>query len=246
MAKAIDDVGLSSTDMIEITVGSGCSGQAPFHGVPSAIPGTIQAEDFDIGGEGVAYQDADAGNNGGQYRTLEDVDIENCSDAGGGYNVGWMANNEWLEYAVDVAIPGEYQIDVRVASYTTGGNFHVEFDGEDKTGNIHVPVTGWWQNWVTVSSVATLSAGVQTMRFVNADAADEYNLNYFNYALLYPLGDFDRDGDVDLADFASMPDCLTGPENEPATGDCDSFDYDTDADVDLADFAEFQQALTRR
>ena len=78
-AKAIDDVGGSGTDTINITVGAGC-GQMPFYGTPFAIPGRIQAEDFDTGGESVAYHDEDTGNNGNQYRTLEDVDIQECSD----------------------------------------------------------------------------------------------------------------------------------------------------------------------
>lgn len=232
-AKAIDDAGLSGTDTIDITVGGGCDGQEPFHGAPAAIPGTIQAEDFDTGGEAVAYQDADAGNNGGQYRPLEDVDIENCSDAGGGYNVGWMASGEWLEYTVDVATAGEYRIDVRVASNTTGGNFHIEFDGEDKTGAINVPVTGGWQNWITVSVTARLSAGVRTMRFVNADAADEFNLNHFTYVLLYPDGDIDYDGDVDLSDLAMLL------ANYGATSGAayEDGDLDGDGDVDLGDLA---------
>ena len=47
----------------------------PFGGTAWTIPGTIQAEDFDDGGEGMAYHDASAGNDGGQYRS-SDVDIE--------------------------------------------------------------------------------------------------------------------------------------------------------------------------
>jgi hypothetical protein len=93
-AKAIDDVGGSGTDTINITVGIGC-GQLPFHGSPSAIPGKIETEDFDTGGEGVAYHDNDAGNNGNQYRTLEGVDIQNCTDTGGG-TMGWTNRvNGW-------------------------------------------------------------------------------------------------------------------------------------------------------
>ncbi len=240
LARAHDDDGLFGTHAIDITVGDGCDGQAPFHGAPVALPGVIQAEDFDLGGEGIAYHDASAGNNGGQYRTDEDVDIENCAETGGGYNVGWMANNEWLEYTVDVALAGAYRIDFRVASNTTGGNFHVEFDGADKTGNVHVPATGGWQNWVTVSATAQLSAGGQTLRFVNADSADEYNINYFDCVLLYPQGDFDRDGDVDATDFTFLPGCLTGASGGPAAGDCGHFDFDADTDVDLDDVGALQ------
>ncbi|MBW8002184.1 MAG: family 16 glycosylhydrolase [Planctomycetes bacterium] len=184
MAKAIDDAGLANSDTISITVGTGCSGQQPYNGSPEAIPGQIEAEDYDTGGEGVAYHDNDGGNNGGQYRPLEAVDIENCSE--GGYNIGWMSNSEWIEYTVNVATAGEYTIEVRVASNTTGGNFHLEFDGTDETGNISVPSTGGWQNWTTVSATATLSAGTQIMRFANANSGDEYNINYYNFVYNAP------------------------------------------------------------
>src|SRR6202040_61058 len=53
----------------------------PFTGTPSAVPGTIQAEDFDNGGEGLAYHDTTAGNAGRAYRTT-DVDIGTIAAGG--------------------------------------------------------------------------------------------------------------------------------------------------------------------
>ncbi|GJM25824.1 MAG: hypothetical protein DHS20C16_22390 [Phycisphaerae bacterium] len=244
-ARAIDDAGLITTDTIAIVVGSGCTGQSPFSGSPSVVPGKIEAEDFDHGGTGVAYLDSDQTNNGGQYRPLEEVDIEVCADAGGGFDVGWMASGEWLEYSVNVAAAGEYQIDIRVASETTGGNFHIEFDGVDKTGNINVPATLGWQNWVTVSSNTDLSKGAQTMRFANQNAAGEYNVNFFDFTLLHPLGDIDRDGDIDFADYVLLENCLTGPGGSvPPTGctpaQFGEADLDDSGTVDAKDFAKFQ------
>ena len=67
VAKAIDDGGGFSTDTAEITVGSGC-GQAPYGGSALVLPVKIEAEDFDVGGEGVAYHDLNSGNEGNQYR----------------------------------------------------------------------------------------------------------------------------------------------------------------------------------
>jgi beta-glucanase (GH16 family) len=174
-AKAIDNVGGSGTDTINITVGLGC-GQSPYYGTPSAIPGTIQAENFDLGGEGVAYHDTTSGNSGNQYRTLENVDIENCTDTGGGYNIGWMGTGEWLEYTVNVSGAGNYTLEARVSATAAGKTFYVEFNGVNKTGNITVPNTGGWQNWTTVSVPVSLSAGTQIMRFVSNSA--DFNLNY--------------------------------------------------------------------
>ena len=179
VARAIDDQSAFGEDAVEITVGSGC-GQAPFHGTPFALPARIEAEDFDLGGEGVAYHDTDPGNNGARYRLAEAVDIQDCSDVGGGYNLGWIYQVEWLEYTVDVPVAGTYTIDVRVASPSLGGTFHLEFAGVDRTGDVTVPPTGNWQAWTTVSTAATLPAGVQVMRFV--PTLQGFNLNSFEFA----------------------------------------------------------------
>lgn len=177
VARAIDNRGGVATDHVDITVGSGC-GQAPFLGTPFVFPTRVQAEDYDAGGEGVAYHDANSANNGGQYRPGEGVDIESCTDAGGGYNVGWVNPGEYVEYTVNVPVSGHYPIEARVASQSVGGTFHLAFNGTDKTGNVTVPATGGWQAWTTVSTSATLNAGPQVMRFV--PTAGEFNLNYFN------------------------------------------------------------------
>jgi beta-glucanase (GH16 family) len=180
-AKAIDDLGSSNTHTVHITVGTGC-GQQPFPdaGTPSVIPGRIQAENFDHGGEGLAYHDTSSGNSGNKYRTTDNVDIESCTDTGGGYNIGWMAAGEWLEYTVDVKYAGTYTLKARVAALDPGKTFYVAFDGVNKTGNLTVPDTNGWQNWNTVSKTVTLSAGVQIMRFYSNSA--DFNLNYIEIA----------------------------------------------------------------
>ena len=48
---------------------------------------------------------------------------------------------------------------------------------------------------------------------------------------------------MDLAAFALMPDCLSGPD-VPLPHECDTYDLDPDGDVDLADFAAFQTLFT--
>jgi hypothetical protein len=219
--------------------------QAPFLGQPHAIPGPVEAEDFDLGGEGVAYHDCDSTNSGGAYRPADAVDIETATE--GGYDVGWMCAGEWMEYSVDVLQAGPYLIEARVASQSTGGQFHLEFDGEDKTGDIVVPVTGGWQSWATVAATADLAAGEQIMRFVNASTTAEYNLNRFVLTAL-AREDINRDGDVDLADFVLFAECLAGPHVSlpPASCPADRFarcDFDTDTDVDLADFTLLQSAF---
>ena len=124
---------------------------APYLGTPVDLPGTIEAENFDNGGEGVAYHDESAGNSGGGYRAT-DVDVQPTIDAGGGYNVGWVGAGEWLNYTVTVATAGLYAMEVRVASLGAGGTFHLEVNGIDTTGAIVVPDTGSWQSWTPLVS----------------------------------------------------------------------------------------------
>ena len=153
------------------------AGQSAYpSGVAWAIPGTIQAEDYDLGGEGIAYHDNETANQGGQYRTGEAVDVQVSGDTGGGYNVGWTAANEWLEYTVNVATTGNYTLTERVASNSATGSFRIEFNGVDKTGTITTPNTGGWQTYQTLTQTVSLSAGTQVMRiyFLGNDT----NLNY--------------------------------------------------------------------
>jgi hypothetical protein len=138
----------------------------PYGGTPVSLPGTIQLENYDVGGEGVAYHDTTSGNTGAVYRT-NSVDIQASTDTGGGYNVGWTRAGEWLSYSVNVTAAGTYTIDARVASSGAGGTFHVEVNGVDKTGPMTVPNTGGWQTWVTISKTGVaLSAGPQVVRLV--------------------------------------------------------------------------------
>lgn len=58
-------------------------------------------------------------------------------------------------------------------------------------------------------------------------------------ALIGTPADFDRDGDVDLSDFAQFLACFNGPAAPPASAGCDATDLDHDGDVDLADFGVF-------
>ena len=86
------------------------SGQQSFGGAPWMVPGRIEAEDYDTGGQGIAYNDTTAGNSGGQYRT-DDVDIWYSSNPpkgtipaptppANGWSTRWMwpprASTSWI------------------------------------------------------------------------------------------------------------------------------------------------------
>jgi hypothetical protein len=153
----------------------------PFSGTPIVLPGTVEAEDFDNGGAGIAYFDDSPGNNGGAYRAT-DVDVQPTIDSGGGNNVGWAGEGEWLNYTVNVAAAGLYTLQVRVASLGGGGAFHLAVNGVDVTGSIAVPDTGGWQTWSTAERRdITLGAGVQTLRLVMDTAGESGAIGNFNW-----------------------------------------------------------------
>jgi hypothetical protein len=142
---------------------SGGGGSTPFYGTPASIPGTILTQDFDNGGEGIAYHDSTSGNTGGAYRQ-SGVDLESSAD--GGNNVGWIDAGEWLNYTVNVAASGSYTATFRVASSGQGGAFHLDVDGVNVSGSIGIPNTGGWQSWQSVAKTVTLSSGVHVARLV--------------------------------------------------------------------------------
>jgi len=147
-----------------------------------ALPGTVQFENYDIGGNDVAYHDTTAGNSGGVYRS-NSVDLQATTDSGGGYSLGWVKATEWMKYSVTVAAAGTYAVDVRVASNGAGGTFHLEVDGADATGPMSVPTTGGWQAWKTITKTGVaFSAGPHVVRVVmdaNGATGSIANFNWF-------------------------------------------------------------------
>jgi len=57
-------------------------------------------------------------------------------------------------------------------------------------------------------------------------------------------GDSEFDGDVDLIDYTTFAECMTGPGRVDRLCDCRFLDIDHDGDVDLGDFALFQNGFT--
>jgi len=96
-----------------------CSQTSPYQGNAAVIPGRIGAEDYDEGCAEQAYSDADVENVGNKYRN-DEVDIEAAQDSGGGYNLGWLRDGEWLDYTISVVTAGAYDINLRVASKGNG------------------------------------------------------------------------------------------------------------------------------
>jgi probable HAF family extracellular repeat protein len=137
----------------------------PYSGNPAAF-GLIQAENFDLGGQGSAYNDPGNLNRGGLYRPAEGVGIGAIPTAdGGGYFLGWTTPGETVNYTVSVAATGAYTLNFRVASAVSGGTFHLNVDGVNVTGKLTVPNTGDWNAYTIVSKTGVhLTAGVHVLQ----------------------------------------------------------------------------------
>ena len=120
---------------------------------PHQIPGTIESVHYDTGGEGIAYHDLEAANNGPGIRQNEGVDTEYSLGAG---NVGWTEDGEWLEYTIQPIADGLYDIEINLASIYNTGKFKILINGEDKAGVINVPNTNAWNTFkpLTIKNVS--------------------------------------------------------------------------------------------
>jgi hypothetical protein len=158
----------------------------PYLGTPAAVPGTIQAENFDEGNQLVAHYDLTPGNKGAAYRSTN-VDIGVASDDGGGYYVGWTPAGEWLKYTLNVAATGMYTLETRLANIGTGATFHIEVDGVALTGPIAVPDTGGWQSWRTITTPGiSLTAGRRVLRVVLDTGGSGGGVGNYNWFRLVP------------------------------------------------------------
>jgi poly(3-hydroxybutyrate) depolymerase len=175
--------GESSETQMYITV---LPPRGPYGGAAAVIPGVIEFENFDVGGNGYAYYDDSPGSETGvNYRAEEDVDIEEKS--GGGYNIGWATAGEWLEYTVNVSVSGTYNIDLDVACNGDDRTINLDIDGNTLASNISIPNTGDWQSWQikTVEGVA-LEAGERIVR-MTVGPQSYVNLNSMNFSLSNPV-----------------------------------------------------------
>lgn len=127
------------------------------------VPGTIPAPDYDLGGNGKAYFDTDIAdyhvttgtnttwNSGSSYRN-DGVDIGVSFDAdpsSNGYYVGWTADNEWLQYTIDVDSTAGYTLNFRYATPNAGTKIKILLNDANITGTLSLPATGSYQSWAT-------------------------------------------------------------------------------------------------
>ena len=166
--------------------------QLPFNATntPWTIPGKIEAEDFDIpgtGSDGNSYNDSDPDNNQGKstYRDGIGVDIKDL--ASGGHAIGWNANNDWLEYTINVSETGNYTLYAAVSG--EGGRMVFSLDGNQIGDTIKVSTDNAtegdtvseeaYSDFYKVKTNVRLESGVHVLRMTVAK--EWFDLDYINF-----------------------------------------------------------------
>jgi hypothetical protein len=137
-----------------------------FHGKPFAVPGVIQAEDFDLGGLGVSYNDTTSINSFAAEYGIYRYGAVDIWKSGNSWRLGQTYAGEWLEYTIDVKETGNYTIWVLGSNVRSGGNFHIKVNGVNVTGSMTFPISSSWTEQKWVSKNVNLTKGIQKLRLV--------------------------------------------------------------------------------
>ncbi|MEN3541295.1 glycoside hydrolase family 16 protein [Microbispora sp. ZYX-F-249] len=124
------------------------------------------------------------------YQAQSGTQTETTQDSGGGQNVGYISNGDWLRYdGVDFGSTAARQFRARVASGAAAGVsglVQVRLDSPTATpiGDFAVGNTGGWQTWTTIPANIAPTTGTHTvyLTFSSGQPADFVNLNWFTFA----------------------------------------------------------------
>ena len=193
----------------------------PYLSIPHKIPGRIQLENYDIGGQHISYFDNTAHNTFGHYRS-DFVDILFSQDTDGKFAV-YGTNGEWLEYTCNI-LPGIYTVIVRNSCPITSQELTLSLEGQT-LATFELSVTGGWYNWQnTAVAEVSLPGGSHVLRFTLSGSGTL--LNFVDFIRHRNIADITQSGQVDLGDFAMIagqwlgaPDTLPSADIAPLGGD---------------------------
>jgi len=138
-----------------------------YKGGAQTIPGKLQCEYYDLGGEGIAFHDTDTINSGSgglnpadgtylnEFRMHEPVDISytkfrDPAIDNNPYNfvepikdqlyVGWTKPGEWTKYTVNVTKAGTYELGIMYTS-NKNGKISISVNDKDATGPLLITST---------------------------------------------------------------------------------------------------------
>ena len=171
-------------DSIRFTPSATGATGTPFLGSARAIPGLIEAEEFNDGANGQAYSDTDEGTNNQNppnFRIGSDVDLGKTSETQGQAHIGWIASGEFWNYAVNVT-GGTYDIEVRAASGNTSpGDLLITLD-EVNLGTVPIESTGNFGTFQTFNLPnVNISGGAGKNLRLTAVNGGVFNLDWIRF-----------------------------------------------------------------
>lgn len=161
---------------------NGAVTQEPYKAIFS-IPGFVQLEDYDMGGQSVSFYDKDFVNEGGAYRE-DGVDIVqvDSADASKGYAIGYTQAGEWLEYSVNVVTTGKFVFRASVADGLEGGSIRLFIDGKAVTDTVAVPQTEDWNTYTLMDGeTSEIEKGDHVLRVLFTGSY--VNIDWIQFAL---------------------------------------------------------------
>lgn len=150
------------------------------------IPGVIQAEHFDRGGENIAYYDKSPENEGftGKsiyYREREGVDIFPCNDEGGGMMISRIEDGEWINFTIDTIQSGYYTVTIRVSG-ESNYNSRIDFyNNNSKFLSAAVNISSAEQGWINLNftDIYFESSSSSTLKLVFS--GDGFEINFIKF-----------------------------------------------------------------
>ena len=107
--------------------------------------------------------------------------FEDTQDIGGGKNLGWISDGEWMEYTIAPETAGWHRLDFRVAGDNSDGFINI-ISGGQILDSLWIDASDGWQSWKTISTWVNFpTAGTQTLRLEFAIPSAAFNLNWFSY-----------------------------------------------------------------
>ncbi|MEE1084212.1 MAG: carbohydrate-binding protein [Paludibacteraceae bacterium] len=139
--------------------------QEPYS-VAFTLPGKIEMEDYDLGGQGIAYYDKDVENQGESYRNegVDIVTVDSISESKG-YAIGYTQEGEWTEYSIVTKKSAPYFYKAQVASGLDFSSFILMVDGKQVADTVKIPQTDNWNTYTMVDGkTSTIESGEHILR----------------------------------------------------------------------------------
>ncbi|MBK8567554.1 MAG: choice-of-anchor D domain-containing protein [Saprospiraceae bacterium] len=147
----------------------------PYGNIAAYVPGTVEAERYDVGGEGISYHDTEEANNGGQFRTaISGEGVEITASASDGSLSALLVQGEWAEYTVDVPNAGSYEVNLKAKG---SGKLSLSADGANVLNEITLNPAGYIE---TAIGSLTLTQGRHLLR-LTATAGTDNSIDYLNF-----------------------------------------------------------------